>query len=136
METVLNETGDGVVKAMRQNQRCSALAAWCAIAIPNRFQEFVGRLRSRRFCKSGRRKLPSVIVGAAHQDFSPRLRVRRRHTVTIREHVDLLWCQLLEKSLGQIAQKRVAQTVDALKMFEQKDELLEVHCLEFAVHAV
>ena len=77
-----------------------------------------------------------MIVGAAHQDFSPRLRVRGRHTVTICEHVDLLWRQLLEKSLCQIAQKRVAQTVDALKMFEQKDELLEVRCLEFAVHAV
>ena len=56
--------------------------------------------------------------------------------MTIRKHVDLLWCQLLEKRLGQIAQKRVAQTVDTLKMFEQKNELLEVHCLKFAVHAV
>ena len=71
-----------------------------------------------------------MVVGAAHQDFSPWLRVRGRHTVTICKHVDLLWCQLLEKSLCQIAQKRVAQTVDPLKMFEKKDELLEVHGLE------
>ena len=77
-----------------------------------------------------------MIVGAAHQDFSPRLRVRGRHAVTIREHVDLLRRQLFEKCLCQITQKRVAQTVDAFEMFEQKDELLEMRCLEFAVHAV
>ena len=136
VETVLDETGDGIVKTMRQNQRRSALAAWRAITISNRFQKFFGRLRSRRFCKSGGHKLPSVVVGAAHQDFSPWLRVRRRHTVTICQHVDLLWRQLLEKSPRQLAQKRVAQTVDALEMFEQKNQLLEVHCLEFAVHAV
>ena len=77
-----------------------------------------------------------MVVGAANQDFSPRLVMRGRHTVTICDHVDLLRRQLFEKNLGQITQKRVAQTVDTFEMFEQKDELLEMRCLEFAVHAV
>ena len=91
VETVLDETPDGVVKAMRQNQWRSALAEWCAIARPKQFQKLFGRPRSRCLCESGGRKLPSMVVGAAHQDFLPRLQVRRRYTVTICEDVDLLW---------------------------------------------
>src|SRR5262249_27443306 len=94
VETVLDETHDGVVKTMRQNQRRSPLAAWSAITIADELQKLFGRLRSRRFCKSGGHELPSVVVGAAYQDFSPRLRVRGRHTVAISEHIDLLWRQL------------------------------------------
>jgi len=56
--------------------------------------------------------------------------------VTVCEFVDLVWRQLFEKSLGQIAQKRVAQAVDALEMFEEKDELFEMACLKLAVDAV
>ena len=77
-----------------------------------------------------------MIVRAADEDFFPRLRVRRRKVVTVREFVDLLWRQLFKKSLGQVAQKRVAQAVDALEMFEEKDQLLEMFCLQFAVNAV
>ena len=56
--------------------------------------------------------------------------------MTICDHLDLLRRQLFEKNLDQITQKRVAQTVDTFEMFEKKDELLEMPCLEFAVHAV
>ena len=77
-----------------------------------------------------------MIIRAADKDFAPRLRVCRRKIVTICEFVDLLRRQLLKKSLGQIAQKRVAQSVDALEMFEEKSELLEMSCFQFAIHAV
>ena len=73
--------------------------------------------------------MAAVVIGAADQDFFPRLRMSRRKTMPIREGIDLFRCQLVEKSLGQIAQKSVAQTVDALEMFEQKDELLEMRVL-------
>src|SRR5439155_20566670 len=97
--------------------------------------EFLGRTRRRRFCKSRSGKWSTVIVRTADENLFPRLRVRRRKAVTICEFVDLLRRQLLKKSLGQIAQKRVAQAVDALEMFEEKDQLLEMFCLQFAVNA-
>ena len=62
--------------------------------------------------------------------------MRGRKTVTICQGVDLLRGQLFQQRLGQIAQKRVPQTVDRLEMFEQKNQLLEMLWLEFAVHAV
>ena len=69
-----------------------------------------------------------MVVGAAHQDFLPRLGVRGRHAVTICDHVDLLRRQLFEKNLDQLTQKRVAQTVDTFEMFKKKDKLLEMRC--------
>ena len=38
--------------------------------------------------------------------------------------------------LRELAQKRIAQTVDPLEMFKQQDELLKVPGLQFSVHAV
>src|SRR5207247_4209709 len=116
--------------------RRSSVASCVAISVPNKFQKFLYGTRSRRFCKSESGKLSAVIVRAADEDFFPRLRVRRRKVVTVCEFVDLLWRQLSKKSLGQVAQKRVAQAVDALEMFEEKDQLFEMFCLQFAVNAV
>jgi hypothetical protein len=56
--------------------------------------------------------------------------------MAICEHLDLARRQLTEKSLGEIAQKSIAQTVDSLKMLEKKDEPLEMARLEFAVDAI
>jgi len=77
-----------------------------------------------------------VIIRAADKDFAPRLRMCRRKIVTIREFVDFLPRQLFKESPGKIAQKRVAQSVDTLKMFKEKDQLLEMSCFQFAIHAV
>ena len=56
--------------------------------------------------------------------------------MAICEHLDLVRRELTEKSLGEIAQKSVAQTVDPLKMLEKEDEPLEMARLEFAVDAI
>ena len=56
--------------------------------------------------------------------------------MAICEHLYLVRCQLTEKSLGEIAQKSVAQTVDSLKMLEKKDEPLEMGRFKLAVDAI
>ncbi len=57
VETVLDETGDGIVKTVRQGEWCSALAA-CVCNYQSRtdFEKFVGRLRGRRFCEGRARR--------------------------------------------------------------------------------
>ena len=77
-----------------------------------------------------------MIVRAANENFFPRLCVRGRKIVTIGERVDFVRRQLFKKRLGQIAKERIAQAVNALEMFEEKNELLEVCCLKFSIHAV
>jgi hypothetical protein len=56
--------------------------------------------------------------------------------MTICQHLDLGRRQLTEQSLGEIAQKSVAQTVDSLKMLEKEDEPLEMARLKFPVDAI
>src|SRR6266496_3399521 len=60
----------------------------------------------------------------------------RLEIVPLRELLDLLRCQRRKELLRELAQKRVAQTVDAFEMFEEQYESLEMHGFEFAVHAV
>jgi hypothetical protein len=107
-----------------------------AISVANQLEKFFGRIGSRGFGESRSAELPAVVVRAANQNFFPGLRVRRRKSVTISEPVDFFRRQLVKKSLGQVAEKRVAQTVDALEMFKQKNELLEMRRFKFAVNAV
>jgi hypothetical protein len=77
-----------------------------------------------------------MVIRATDENLSPWLRVCWRKIMAICEPLDLVRRQLTEKSLGEIAQKSVAQTVDSLKMLEKKDEPLEMARLEFAVDAV
>ncbi len=77
-----------------------------------------------------------MIVRAANENFFPRLRVRGRKIVTICECVDFVRRQLFKKRLGQIAKERIPQPVDTLEMLKQEDELFEMACLQFSVHAV
>ena len=91
------------------------MASRVAIAVANKFEKFLGRIRRRRFRKGRSDKLSSVIIRAANENLLPRFRVCGRKIVPISEFVDLLRRQLLKKSLGQIAKKRVTQTVDALR---------------------
>ena len=112
------------------------MASRGAIAAVNKTDKFFRRIGSGRFREGGSGKLPAVVVRTSDENFLPRFRVRRRKIVAIHERVDFIRRQSLKKSLGQIAKERIAQAVDRLEMLKQKDELLEMACLEFSVHAV
>ena len=77
-----------------------------------------------------------MIIRAANENLFPRLRVCGRKIVPVSEVVDFAGRQLLKKSLGQVAKKRIAQTIDPLEMFKEQDDLLEMARLQFSVHAV
>src|SRR6266513_5677059 len=60
----------------------------------------------------------------------------RLEIVSLRELLNLFRYQRTEKFLDELAQKRVAQTVDAFEMFEEQNQPLEMRGFEFAVDAV
>src|SRR5467141_621371 len=60
----------------------------------------------------------------------------RLEIVSLRELLDLFRCQRTEEFLDELAQERVAQTVDAFEMFEEQNQALEMRGFEFAVDAV
>ena len=77
-----------------------------------------------------------MIIGAADENLLPRFRVSRREIMAVRELVDFLRSQPGEKLLRQLAQERIAQSVDAFEMLEEKNQSLEMRGLQFAVDAV
>src|SRR4029077_2516097 len=99
-------------------------------------EKFFCRIRGRRLRKGRSGKLPAMIVRAANEYLLPRFRVCWRKVVTIGKLVDLLRRYLLEKSLSQLAKECVAQAIDTFEMLKEKDELLDMACLKFPVHAV
>src|SRR6266513_1484192 len=56
--------------------------------------------------------------------------------VSLRELFDFLLSKRTEECLRKLAQKGVTQAVDALEMFEEQNQPLEMRCLELAVDAV
>ncbi len=60
----------------------------------------------------------------------------RLEIVPLRELFDFLLGKRTEEFLRKLAQKRVTQAVDALEMFEEQNQPLEMRCLELAVYAV
>ena len=56
--------------------------------------------------------------------------------VSLRELFDFLLSKRTEEFLRKLAQKGVTQAVDALEMFEEQNQPLEMRCLELAVDAV
>ena len=60
----------------------------------------------------------------------------RLEIVSLSEFLNLFRCQRIEEFLHELAQKSVAQTVDAFEMFEEQNEPFEMRGLEFAVDAV
>jgi hypothetical protein len=52
------------------------------------------------------------------------------------QFVDLVRRERGEKALGELAQERVPQTVDALEMFEEQDQPLEMRRFQLAVDAI
>ena len=134
-ETILNETGERVVETVGKKQRRSALAVDGAIARANLFEKICGGRGGWRFCKSRSDKHSAVIIRTGGENFLPRLGMRRRKIMLVGQLIDFLWRQLTEDIARQLAQKRVTQTVQTLEMFEQKNESLEMCCLQFAVDA-
>src|SRR5207237_3232061 len=132
MPTILDETSARVIKTVGKDQRGAALAMCAARSVANAFEEFFRRFRRRSFRKSRSSELPTVIVRAPNKNLFPGLCVGGRQIVAICEHIDLFRRQLFEQCLGQIAQKGIAQTVDALEMLEEKHEQLKMMRIEFA----
>ena len=135
-ETILNETGERVVKTVGKEQRRSALAVDGAIAGANLFEKIRGCRGGRRFGKSRSDKHSAVIVRAGSENFLPRLRMSRRKIMFVGQLIDFLRRQLAEDIARQLAQKRVTQTVQTLEMFEEKNESLEMRRFQFAIDAV
>ncbi len=77
-----------------------------------------------------------MVVGAADEDFLPRLWVGGREVVAVGELLHLRRRELAEDVPGELAQERVAEAVDALKVAEKEDEPLEMRGRELAVDAV
>ena len=67
-----------------------------------------------------------MIIGAADENFFPRLGVSRSEIVAIGELVDFFRRQLREEVARQIAQQGIAQAIDAFEMFEKQDQPLEM----------
>src|SRR5690242_7021701 len=77
-----------------------------------------------------------MIVRATNKDFAPRLRMRWSEVVALRELLDFLWSQRTKELLSQFAQKRIAEAVNRLEMFEQQYQSLEMGGFQFSVNAV
>ena len=89
VETVLDETGNRVVKTVREGEGSPATSSRAAVACAYVFEKFLGGIGRRRFGAGGRDKFSAVIVGTAGKNFSPRFRMRRCEIVAIGELVDL-----------------------------------------------
>ena len=89
VETVLDETGNRVVKTVREGEGSPALTLRTAIPGAHVREKF--RCGISRGClgAGGRDKFTAMIVGTAGKNFSPRLRVRRCEIVALGELVDL-----------------------------------------------
>ena len=121
---------------MRQRERRSAFTAHLAIPGTNMIQKFCCGFRPGSFGESSGEKFSAVIIGTGGENFPPRFRVGGLEIMPVRKLLDFLGCQAGKKLAGQIAQERVAQTVYPFKMFEKKNQTLEVRHFELAVNAV
>ena len=112
------------------------MAVRAAVPVAHMFEKFLSRFRRRSLCKSRTGELPAMVVRAANKNLFPCLCVCRREIMAICEFLDFFRRQLVEQRLGQIAQKCIAQTVDALEMLEKKNEHFKMTRIEFAVDTV
>ena len=126
VEMVLNETGNGVVKAVGERERRASLAVGLTIARADVREKIFCRIGGWRFGKSRSHELSAMVIRAADENLFPRFAMGRLQIVPPRELLDLLRCQRSEELLRELAQKRVAQTVDRLEMFEEQNKAFEV----------
>ena len=136
VETVLDETGNRVVKTVREGEGSAAISLRAAVACAHVREKFLGGISRGRLGAGGRDKFTAMIVGTAGESFLPRLRMRRYEIVAIGELVDLFPRQAAEKILRQLAQERVAQTVNGFEVLEEENQAFEVRRGQLAVDAV
>jgi hypothetical protein len=67
-----------------------------------------------------------MVIRPAHQDFAPRLRMRRLELLTLGKPLDRFRCQRPQNKTCRIAQERVSEPVHPFEMLEQKNQFLDV----------
>src|SRR5207237_10531434 len=90
----------------------------------------------RCFSKSGREKFYAVIIGAANENFPPRFGVSWSEIVAISELINFCRRQVAQQFGREITEQGITQAVDALKMFEKKDQPFQMRSGKLAVDAV
>ena len=135
-KAVLDETGNGVVKTVRQGQGSAAFAARSAFTFADVLEKLLRGSCARRLGVGAGQKFPAVVVGATGEDLFPRLGVGRLEIMTVRQLLDLFGRQAGEKFPGQHAEEGVAQAIDAFEMLEEENQPFEVRGFELAVDAV
>src|SRR6478672_451993 len=105
METSLNKTGERVVESVRKGEGISGATLGLTAARPDMSEEFRGRFCLWRFCKSGGEKFSAVIIGAANEDFFPRLGVTRSEIVAIGEVINFCRRQFAQQFGREIAEQ-------------------------------
>ena len=121
-ETILDETGDACCKN-RGTRRSGVPPSPSRSQSPARTccEKIRGGRGRRRFGKGDGHEHSAVIVGTAGENFLPRFGMSRREIMAVGQLVDFLRRQLAEDVARQLAQKRVAQTVDAFEMLEREE---------------
>ncbi len=136
VEAVLHEAGERVVEAVRKGQGSPTVTLRGAGTVANMREKLRRRFGARSFREGGGQEHPAVIIGAADENLAPWLRVCRREIMAVRELLDLFRSESGKNLLRQLAQERIAQAIDALEMFEEENQALEMRDLQFAVDAV
>ena len=124
VEAALNKTGKRVVESVRKGEGSSGATLGLTAARPDMSEKFRRRFCLRRFRKSGGEKFSAVIIGAADEDFFPRLGMSRSEIVAIGELINFCRRQFAQQFGREIAEQGIAQAIDAFKMFEEKDQPL------------
>src|SRR4029077_3516964 len=88
VKATLNKTRKRVVESVRKGEGSSGATLGLTAACPDMSEEFRRRFCLGRFCKSGREKFSAVIIGAANENFFPRLGVTGSEIVAIGEIIN------------------------------------------------
>src|SRR5207244_13037391 len=84
----------------------------------------------------GSATLSAVVFGAADEKLFPRLGVSRSNIVVIGKLINFCRRQFAQQFGREIAEERIAQAIDAFKMFEEKDQPFQMCGGELAVDTV
>src|SRR5207248_6410703 len=115
-----------IVEAVRKGEGSSGASLRLTAARDDMSKKFRRRFCFRRFRESGREKFPAVIVGTADKNLFPGLRMGGREIVAIGEFINFFWRQFAQQFCREIAEERIAQSVDAFEMFKQQNQPLEM----------
>ena len=136
VKTSLNETGERVVESVRKGEGSSGATLGLTAASSDMSEKFGRRFGLGRFSKSGSEEFSTVIVGTADENFFPRLGVSGSEILAIGELINFCRRQFAQQFGREIAEERIAQAIDAFKMFEEKDQPFQMCGGELAVDTV